>query len=104
MFCSITTTTNKKQIIDKLSKRLLEEKYSPCIQVTAPIESKYSWEGKIKTTKEYKIDIKTLDSLSDDVVTLIKSIHNYEIPEIIKQSISVKDKDYKEWMLKNIKK
>ena len=48
--------------------------------------------------------IKTLDSLVDKVVLLIKSIHNYKIPEIIKKPISIENKDYEEWMLLNIKK
>ena len=104
MFCNITTTTNEKKIVDKLSKELLENNYSPCIQVTNSLESRYFWEGKIQSTQEYKIDIKTLESLSEKVVMLIKSIHNYEIPEIIKQPISIENKDYEEWVLLNTKK
>ena len=104
MFCNITTTTNQKEIVDKLSKELLKNNYSPCIQVTNPVESTYSWDGEITSTKEYKIDIKTLDSLAGKVVKLIKSVHNYKIPEIIKQSINIENNDYKEWMLMNIEK
>ena len=104
MFCSITTTTNKKEILDRLSEELLEKNYSPCIQITNPVESRYLWDGKIEFSKEYKIDIKTLDSLSEKVVMLIKSIHNYEVPEIIKQSIIIENKDYEDWALQNIKK
>ena len=104
MFCNITTTTDKKDIIDKLSKTLLEKKYSPCIQITNPIKSQYFWDGKINSTSEYKIDIKTLDRLSDQVIALIKSIHNYKVPEIISFPITTKSKDYEKWLLENTKK
>ena len=104
MFCNITTTTNKKHIVDKLSKILLEKNYSPCIQVTNPVESQYFWKGEIQSTREYKVDIKTLDSLSEKVILLIKSIHNYKVPEIIKTPITIKNKDYEEWMIENTKK
>ena len=104
MFCNITTTTNKKQIVDKLSEELLKNNYSPCIQVINPVESQYFWNGKVTSTREYKIDIKTLDALVDKVVLVIKSIHNYKVPEIIKTPITIKNKDYEEWMLENTKK
>ena len=104
MFCKITTTTDKKEVVNKISKHLLEKKYSPCIQITEPIESKYIWDGKIKSTKEYKLDIKTLETLSDEIIRLIKSIHNYKVPEIIKHSITIENKEYEEWAINNIKK
>ena len=104
MFCNITTTTNKKQIADKLSEELLKNNYSPCIQVVNPVESQYLWNGKVKSSQEYKIDIKTLDVLVDKVVLMIKTIHNYKVPEIIKTPITIKNKDYEEWMIENTKK
>ena len=75
MFWNITTTTNKKQIVDKLSKELLKNNYSPCIQVTNSVESQYLWNGKVKSSQEYKIDIKNLDILVDKIVLMIKAIH-----------------------------
>ena len=104
MFCNIITTTNKKKILEEVSKELLSKGYSSCIQITGPLESRYFWDGVIKTTKEYKLTIKTLDALAEKVVILIKSIHNYEVPEIIKQPIVIENKDYEKWMLTNIKK
>ena len=104
MFCNITTSTDQKEIAKEISRELLEKKYSPCIQITGPVESQYIWDGKIKSTEEYKIDIKTLDGLSEKVMILIKSIHNYEVPEIIKSPIAIENKDYKNWVLENTKK
>ncbi len=102
MFCKIITTTDKKHIPEKLSNELLKNNYSPCIQITNPIESKYYWDGQIKSIEEYKIDIKTLNNLSDKVISLIKKIHNYKTPQIITQQLEIKDKEYKEWILTSI--
>ena len=104
MFCNITTSTDQKKIAKKISRELLEKKYSPCVQITSPVESQYIWDGKIKSTEEYKIDIKTLNDLSEKVMILIKSIHNYEVPEIIKNPITIENKGYKNWVLENTKK
>ena len=104
MFCNITTSTDQKEIAKKISRKLLEKKYSPCVQITSPVESQYLWDGEIKSTQEYKIDIKTLDDLSEKVMIIIKSIHNYKVPEIIKKPIAIENKDYKSWVLENTKK
>ncbi|MBI44781.1 MAG: divalent-cation tolerance protein CutA [Candidatus Marinimicrobia bacterium] len=104
MFCKITTTTDKKDIAEKLSTQILESNCSPCVQISDSVLSYYIWNGEKSVSKEYKVDIKTLDSLSERVTSLIKSIHNYDTPEIIKTSISIENKDYKNWMLSNIEK
>ena len=51
MFCNITTSTDQKEIAKKISRKLLEKKYSPCVQITSPVESQYLWDGEIKTIK-----------------------------------------------------
>jgi len=102
MYCKITTTTDSKLIAEKISKKIINLKYSPCIQINNGITSVYTWEKKINKISEYKIDIKTIDKYSKDIINIIKSIHNYEIPEIIKSKIDLENKDYEEWFLKNL--
>ena len=51
-------------IADKLSKKLLENNYSPCIQITGPVESQYIWDGKIKSIEEYNKKIKITLTIS----------------------------------------
>mgnify|MGYP001437297564 CR=1 FL=1 len=44
------------------------------------------------------------NTLSNEIIRLIKSIHNYKVPEIIKHSITIENKEYEEWAINNIKK
>ncbi len=104
MYCIISTTTDSKEIIDKISNSLIKSGYSPCIQVIDNIKSIYKWNDKIEKSIEYKMIIKSIDKHSDNIVKIIKSLHNYEVAEIIKYDISIENNVYENWFLENINK
>ena len=104
MYCKITTTTNNKEIAEKISKKIIELKYSPCIQINNNINSIYTWNNKIEKSIEYELIIKTIDKHSIEVINIIQSLHNYKIPEIAKFHISLENKTYEKWFLENVKK
>jgi len=102
MYYKIITTTDNKKIANKISKKIIELKYSPCVQINS-IDSIYRWEENIKKSKEYNLTIKTIDKNVKKVVNIIESLHNYNIPEIITSNISIENSDYKKWFLENSK-
>ncbi len=98
----IETTTNNKQTAINISAHLLETKKAACIQIEN-IESHYWWNGKIASDKEFKIRIKTVKSLTHEVFNIIKSLHNYSLPEIILININETTTDYLGWIIKETK-
>ena len=103
MYYTITTTTDNKEIADKISKKIVELEYSPCVQIINNVHSVYRWNNKIEKSLEYKLSIKTTDKYTKEIIKIIHSLHNYEIPEIIKSNISLENPDYQKWFLENIK-
>jgi len=103
MYCKITTTTDNKEIADKISKKIIELEYSPCVQIINNVHSVYRWNNKIEESLEYKLSIKTINKHTKGIIKIIRSLHNYEIPEIIKYNISLENPDYQKWFLENIK-
>ena len=103
MYCKITTTTDNKEIADKISKKIIELEYSPCVQIINNVHSVYRWNNKIEESLEYKLSIKTINKHTKGIIKIICSLHNYEIPEIIKCNISLENPDYQKWFLENIK-
>lgn len=104
MYIIISTCSDKKNTLDKISKEVIEKKYSPCIQKYKKSKSIYIWQNKIQNANEYKIDIKTHSSHKSDIVKIIKDKHNYETPEIICYEINILNKDYEKWFKENISK
>ena len=103
MFYIISTTTNSNAIAEKISKIVLNSNYSPCIQIQSNIISNYLWKNESKQSKEYKINIKTIDKYTEKITSIITENHNYDIPEIIKYKFDINSNDYKDWFLSNIK-
>ena len=97
----IITTTDSKIVVNNITKKLLENNYSPCIQVIPKILSTYKWKNKIVKSDEILILIKTNHNNLNKCKEIILYYHNYEIPEIISGDYDILNKEYKEWFLDN---
>lgn len=77
----ITTSSNDKETINRITKTLLEEKLVSCVQESKRYSS-YWWKGEIVKEEEYILTMETKKSLFDEVRTRIEELHNYEVPAI----------------------
>lgn len=95
----IKTTTNDKETAAKIATRLLESKKAACVGIQM-IESNYIWNSSVVSDKEFLLEIKTRKSLSSEIFSIIKSLHNYSLPEIIQISIDDTTTEYLNWIIK----
>ncbi|RVD92919.1 divalent-cation tolerance protein [Tubulinosema ratisbonensis] len=99
----IETTTDDKEMANKLSHLLIKEKLAGCVQVNQ-INSYYEYDDKINNTVEYLIRIKTLSNYYEDVKEFLSKEHNFELPEFISYECKEVSKDYLDWIVKNLNK
>ncbi|UCH96485.1 MAG: divalent-cation tolerance protein CutA [Candidatus Aminicenantes bacterium] len=97
-FLQITTTTDSKELAMQIAEKLVEQKLAACVQVSGPITSIYEWKGKIENAQEWYCVIKTRKNLYPQVEESIKTLHPYEVPEIIALPILQGKKDYLDWI------
>lgn len=102
-YLQIYTTIDKIDIGEEIAKRLVEERLAACVQILGPISSTYWWQGKIESSKEWLCIIKTTKGLYKQVESTIKTIHHYDIPEIIAVPIVNGSDDYLKWLNKEVK-
>jgi periplasmic divalent cation tolerance protein len=102
-YIQIITTTSSKEEANKIANTLIEKKIAACVQILGPIESIYKWKGKIEKANEFLCLIKTKADKEKEIVFTIKSLHSYEIPEIIVMPIIGGNEDYLNWIEKEIK-
>jgi periplasmic divalent cation tolerance protein len=95
----IQTTTNDQATASKIASILLDAKKVACIQLEN-IESYFWWEGKVQSSKELRLSVKTVKSLSHEVISIIKANHNYSLPEIIEIAITDTTTEYLSWIIK----
>jgi len=96
-YALIITTTNSKKNAKKIIKTLLKKKLAACIQVF-PMESFYTWEGKVNQDKEFILFIKSTKKLYDQIEKVILKKHIYTTPEIIQIPIQKGASAYLSWI------
>jgi periplasmic divalent cation tolerance protein len=96
-YCTITTTTDNTENADLITQTLLQEELAACIQ-RSNIESAYRWKGKIITSREYRLDIKTTVILYEKVTEVIGRLHIYEVPELHMSVWDEAHPDYLGWI------
>ena len=92
------TTVANIEDARKMAHVLLSLKLIACAQIDGPIESVYRWEGNMETEKEYRLSVKTIDDLADQVIEKMKTLHPYKIAEIVGQPFLYCSEDYKNWV------
>ena len=92
----ITTETTKEA--QQISKLLLEQKKAACVNIISGVDSVFWWEGKIDSSQERLLIVKTKASLLPEIIDLVKGAHSYTVPEIIALPIVGGNQDYLEWI------
>ena len=79
----VLTNLPDAQAAAQLAQRLIEERAAACVNQLAPCTSTYRWQGKIETATEVPLLIKTTRTAYPRLEQLIRTVHPYELPEII---------------------
>ena len=66
-----------------LANALIKQQLAACVNVLSSCTSVYRWQGKIESTEEIPVLIKTQRQHYERVEHLIKMMHPYELPEVI---------------------
>ena len=77
---------------------LVESRCAACVNIGAPCESIYWWEGKMEAAFEVPLAIKTTAQRYTDVEAAILSLHPHQVPEIIAVPVVAAMAQYLEWV------
>jgi len=97
-FIQVTTATEKKEDAVRIARSLVETRLAACVQIVGPIESIYRWKGRIETTGEWLCLIKSRRDKYGAVEEAIRSLHPYEVPEIVAVPLRAGSRDYLGWL------
>lgn len=104
MYIVIFITASNKEEAEKIASRLLKNRLAACVNIITRIESIFWWQGKLDRASEALLVIKSQKSKLAKIIRLVKSIHSYEVPEIIALPIIGGNKDYLGWLDDSLRK
>ena len=98
MYIIVLITCAKKQEATKIMKALLEKKLVACVNIVDKVESFFWWKGKIDRAQECLLIAKSTRAKLDKITKVVKSLHSYEVPEIIGLPVAGGNKTYLDWI------
>lgn len=94
----IITNMPDQESAQCMANSLIENHAAACVNILAACTSVYHWQGKIESSNEIPLLIKTTRSAYPRVEELIRTQHPYELPEIIAVSVEAGLPAYLQWI------
>lgn len=102
-FIMVYVTTASKVEAEKIAQDLLREHLIACVNIVGPVSSFFQWSGKIDTSEEYLMIMKSRSDLFMALSERVRALHSYEVPEVVAVPIVDGSKDYFDWMNSTLK-
>jgi periplasmic divalent cation tolerance protein len=82
----------------KAVRTLVEERLAACGNIIPGTESIYEWKGAMEASSEVMVICKTTASHAESAQKRLRSLHPYEVPEILRIPVSGGWPDYLAWV------
>jgi periplasmic divalent cation tolerance protein len=98
MYIVVLVTAKDKKEGKIIAANLIKAKLAACVNIVDKVDSLFFWAGKIDQVKESLLVIKSQQDKLPQIIKLVRSLHSYEVPEIIAIPIIAGDKPYLRWI------
>ena len=96
-------TIPKGKPAEKLARLLLQQKLVACVNSIRSVQSLYWWQGKIESSNETLLILKTQISRFKKLSDFIQKNHPYRLPEILALPIQKGSASYLNWIEKSLR-
>jgi periplasmic divalent cation tolerance protein len=94
----VLTTVDSAELGRKIASALVDAGLAACVNIVPGVRSIYRWQGRVCDEEELLLVIKTTAERFEDVRRHIRSLHTYQVPEVISLPIAGGDDDYISWL------
>ncbi len=100
-FSIVLVTTPDLKTARSLARAALAARLIACANLVPKIESHYRWQGKIESSQEVLLILKTTKSRLNALERLVLARHPYDTPEFLVLPLSAGSAKYLEWLAVN---
>jgi len=89
----------------KIARAVVGKRLAACVNIIlSPVESLYTWKGKVERAREYLLVMKTTAKHLVELEEEVKRLHSYDVPEFIALPITEGSKKYLSWLGESVAK
>src|SRR5205823_14085202 len=97
----VLSTFPDAEIARRISNQLVSERFAACANILPSVESIYRWKDKIESGNETLVFFKISEDRQSAFQDKLRSLHPYDVPEIILVSIASGLPEYLQWVAEN---
>jgi periplasmic divalent cation tolerance protein len=94
----VMTTVASPEEAARLGRTLVEERLAACATLVPAVESIYHWQGKIESSAETLLLLKTAGDRLPTLEARLHELHSYQTPEFVVLAIESGSHSYLEWL------
>src|SRR3954447_15326631 len=94
----VLSTAGSEDEARKIARHLVENHLAACVNIVPQMESLYRWQGKIQSSREWLLLIKSNAKKFPEIKQAIAELHSYDLPECIALAIEDGSREYLEWL------
>ena len=102
-YIAVFITASDKEEAHRIAELLLAKRKVACVNIMPKVNSFFWWQDNLDSAQEILLIAKTKESQLNELVSLVKEIHSYDVPEIIAIPIVGGNQDYLKWIDKEVK-
>jgi periplasmic divalent cation tolerance protein len=89
------------EIARRISNQLVTERFVACANIFPSVESVYRWKGNIESGNETFVVFKLSEQGQSALQDKLRSVHPYDVPEIIFIPVASGLPEYLQWVAEN---
>src|SRR6201989_2190313 len=89
------------EIARRISNQLVSERFAACANIFPSVESIYRWKEKIESGRETFVFFKVSEGRQSAFQDKLRSLHPYDVPEIIFVPVASGLQEYLQWVSEN---
>lgn len=100
----VYVTASSRKEARAIGTAVVEERLAACAALIGLVDSIYRWKGAVQRGREALLMIKTTAGRYPQLEARVRTLHSYEVPEIIALPVVTGSQAYLEWVQESISK
>jgi periplasmic divalent cation tolerance protein len=98
----VLVTAGSAENAETIARALVSERIAACVNVLPAVRSIYRWEGDVSVDSEWLLVVKTVRGRFEATEARVKSLHTYELPEVIALDVTTGSEAYLAWLVDSV--